>query len=93
MRSMSIIVEVFFLTALVTCLLGGMWLAIFDLGLKPKYGRAVMMALTAGGCAAVAFFYRSFDLLLPDDLIEVFLVFNDGSIFHRRIKKGSLDVS
>jgi hypothetical protein len=56
MRNMSIIIEVFFLTALAVCLLGGMWLTVFDLGLKPEYGRAVMMALTAGGCAAVAFF-------------------------------------
>jgi len=56
MKNMSIIIEVFFLTALVACLLGGMWLTIFDLGLKPKYRRAVMMALAAVGCAAVAFF-------------------------------------
>jgi hypothetical protein len=56
MKNISIIIEVFFLTALVACLLGGMWLTIFDLGLKPKYRRVVMMALTAGGCAAVVFF-------------------------------------
>ena len=52
---MSIVVEALFLTALATCLLGGIWLTILDLGLKPKYGRAVMMALTAAGCAAVSF--------------------------------------
>jgi hypothetical protein len=56
MKNMSIIIEVLFLTAIVACLLGGMWLTIFDLGLKPKYRRAVMMVLTAMGCAAVAFF-------------------------------------
>jgi hypothetical protein len=55
-RNMSIIIEVFFLTVLVACLLGGAWLAIFDLGLKPKYGRAVVMVLAAAGCAAVVFF-------------------------------------
>jgi hypothetical protein len=55
-RTMFIIVEVFFLTALMTCLLGGIWLTIFDLGLKPKYRRAIMMALVAMGCLAVAFF-------------------------------------
>jgi hypothetical protein len=56
MNYVSIIIEVFFLTVLVACLLGGMWLTLFDLGLKPKYQRAVMMALTAVGCAAVVFF-------------------------------------
>jgi hypothetical protein len=56
MRIMSIIIEVFFLTALVVCLLSGTWLTIFDLGLKPKYRRAIMMPLVALGCAAVAFF-------------------------------------
>jgi hypothetical protein len=56
MKNMSIITEVFLLTALAACLLGGMWLTIFDLGLKPKYRRAVMMALAAAGCAAAAFF-------------------------------------
>jgi hypothetical protein len=56
MKNMYIIIEVFFLTALVVCLLGGLWLTILDLGLKPKYGKAVAIALTAVGCAAVAFF-------------------------------------
>ena len=56
MKNMSIIIELFFLTILVACLLGGIWLTLFDLGLKSKYRRAVMMALTAVGCAAVAFF-------------------------------------
>jgi hypothetical protein len=56
MKNMSIIIEVFVLTAIVVCLLGGMWLTLFDLGLKPKYQRAVMMVLTAVGCVAVAFF-------------------------------------
>ena len=56
MKNVFIVIELFFLTALVTCLLGGLWLTLFDLGLKPKYRRALMMALTAAGCAAVAFF-------------------------------------
>lgn len=56
MRTVFISIEVFFLTTLMICLLGGMWLNIFDLGLKPKYRRAVMMALAAMGCAAVSFF-------------------------------------
>ena len=53
---MLIIGEVFFLTILMSCLLGGLWLTLFDLGLKPKYRRAVVMALVAMGCLAVAFF-------------------------------------
>jgi len=56
MKNMSVIIEVFFLTALVACLLGGMWLILFDLGLNSKYRSAVMMALAVVGCAAVAFF-------------------------------------
>ena len=56
MRNMSIIIEVFFLTALVACLLSGIWLTIFDLGLKLKYQRALMMPLVALGFAAIVFF-------------------------------------
>jgi hypothetical protein len=55
-RTMLIIGEVLFLTVLMSCLLGGLWLTVFDLGLKPKYRRAVVMALVAVGCLAVAFF-------------------------------------
>lgn len=55
-RTMLIIGEVLFLTILMSCLLGGLWLTLFDLGLKLKYRRAVVMALVAVGCLVVAFF-------------------------------------
>jgi len=56
MKTTSITLELLFLTALIACLLGGIWLTVFDLGMKPKYERAIMMALAVIGCAAVAFF-------------------------------------
>jgi len=56
MKTTSITLELLFLTALMACLLGGIWLTVFDLGMKPKYERAIMMALAAIGCAAVVFF-------------------------------------
>ena len=55
-RTMFIIVEVFFLTALLVCLLGGLWLTGFDLGTKAKYRRAILMALVAMGGLGVTFF-------------------------------------
>jgi len=56
MRMIFITGEVVLLTALLGCLFGGMWLTLFDLGLRPKYQRAITMVLLAMGCLAVAFF-------------------------------------
>ncbi len=41
---------------MVACLLTGLWLAGFDLGIKAKYRRAILMALVAMGGLAVTFF-------------------------------------
>ncbi len=56
LRTVAIIVELIFLTAMVTCLLGGLWLAGFDLGIKAKYRRAILMTLVAMGGLGVTFF-------------------------------------
>ncbi len=48
--------QVIFLTAMVACLLGGLWLAGFDLGIKAKYRKAILMVLVAMGGLAVTFF-------------------------------------
>lgn len=56
MKATSITLELLFLTAMIACLLAGFWLTVFDSGMKPKYERAIMMALAAIGCAAVVFF-------------------------------------
>lgn len=56
MRTISIIAELIFLSALLACSLGGLWLTGFDLGTKAKYRRAIRMALVAMGGLGVAFF-------------------------------------
>ncbi len=48
--------QLIFLTGMVACVLTGLWLAGFDLGIKAKYRRAILMALVAMGGLAVTFF-------------------------------------
>ena len=48
--------QLIFLSTMVACLLGGLWLAGFDLGIKAKYRRAILMALVAMGGLALTFF-------------------------------------
>jgi hypothetical protein len=65
LRSTDIFLEVILLTALLSCLLVGLWLTIFDLGLKLKYKRAITMALLATGSLLVIFFIAHLTAFYP----------------------------
>lgn len=55
-RIIAITVEVLLLTALTYAVLKGVKLAASELGIGPKYGRAVVLALLAVGFIIVVFF-------------------------------------
>ena len=55
-RIIAIVVEVLLLTALTYAVLKGVRLAASELGIGPKYGRAVVLALLAVGFIVVIFF-------------------------------------
>lgn len=55
LRTIFIFIEVIFLAGLFGCILVGVWLAVFDLGIKLKYEKAVIMALVAIGSIIVVF--------------------------------------
>ena len=56
LRTIAIFIEVVLLMAILYCLVSGAWLTIFDLGVGPKYRKAVAMALVAVGVIVVVFF-------------------------------------
>ncbi len=56
LRAIAISIEVILLAGLFGCILFGVWLAVFDLGIEPKYGKAIAMALVAIGGIIVVFF-------------------------------------
>ena len=55
-RGVAISLEWFLLVALLGCVLGGLWLTIFDLGMKVKYRKAINLALVAMGAVISLFF-------------------------------------
>lgn len=55
LRAIAISIEVILLAGLFGCILVGVWLAVFDLGIKLKYEKAVIMALVAIGSIIVVF--------------------------------------
>lgn len=56
LRALAILVEVIILTGIIGCLLSGLWLTLFDLGLGVKYKRFLTVALTLAGTIVVVFF-------------------------------------
>ena len=64
-RVIAIFVEVAILAGIIYCLLSGVWLTIFDLGIGPKYKRALAIALGLGGCLAVVFFIAHLTSFYP----------------------------
>jgi len=56
LRAIAIFVEVVILAGLLGCVLFGVKLAIFDLGIKPGYKKAVVMALVMVGGIILVFF-------------------------------------
>lgn len=65
LRVIAIFIELVILVAIIYCLLAGMWLTVFDLGLGPKYKKVVTMALVVAGCIAVVFFIAHLTSFYP----------------------------
>jgi len=53
------------LAAIMYCLLTGVRLTVFDLGLRPKYKKVVAMALVLAGCMVVVFFIAHLTAFYP----------------------------
>ncbi len=64
-RTIAIIVEVLILAAIVYSILNGVRLAVFDLGIGPKYSKAIVMALLAVGLIIVVFFIAHLTTFYP----------------------------
>ncbi len=64
-RTIAIIIEVVILTAIAYAVLNGVRLAIFDLGVGPKYSKAVTMALLVVGVIIVVFFIAHLTTFYP----------------------------
>ena len=56
LRTIAIIIEVVILAAITYSLLNGVRLTAFDLGIGPKYSKAITMALLVVGFIIVIFF-------------------------------------
>ena len=56
LRVVAIFIEELLLAGLLGCVLVGVWLTLFDLGIKPKYKKAIAMALAVAGCIVMVFF-------------------------------------
>ncbi len=65
LRTIAIIIEVLILAAITYAVFNGVRLTAFDLGIKPKYGKAVVMALLAIGFIVVIFFIAHLTSLYP----------------------------
>lgn len=65
LRTIAIIVEVLILAAITYAVLNGVRLTVADLGIGPKYGRAVVLALLAVGFIVVIFFIAHLTTFYP----------------------------
>lgn len=65
LRVIAIFIEVLVLAAIMYCLLTGVWLTVFDLGLGPKYKKVVTMALVLAGCIVMVFFIAHLTSFYP----------------------------
>jgi succinate dehydrogenase/fumarate reductase cytochrome b subunit len=65
LRTIAIIIEVLILTAITYALLNGVRLTASDLGIGPKYGKAVILALLAVGFIVVIFFIAHLTTFYP----------------------------
>jgi multisubunit Na+/H+ antiporter MnhC subunit len=67
-RITAIIIEVSLLAAIGYAILGGVYLAVFDLGVKTKYQKIIAMALVTVGIVAVVFFIAHLTTFYPPAL-------------------------
>ncbi len=65
LRTIAIIVEVLILAAITYAVLNGVRLTASDLGIGPKYGKAVILALLAVGFIVVIFFIAHLTTFYP----------------------------
>ena len=65
LRTIAIIIELVILAAIIYALLNGVRLAALDLGIKPKYNKAITMALLAVGAIVVVFFIAHLTTFYP----------------------------
>ena len=65
LRAIAIAIEVIILAVLLYCLLDGVWLTIFDLGLGSKYKKAIAMALAVVGGLVVVFLIAHLTTFYP----------------------------
>ena len=65
LRTIAIIIEVLILAAITYSVLNGVRLTVSDLGIGPKYGRAVIMALLAVGFIVLVFFIAHLTTFYP----------------------------
>jgi succinate dehydrogenase/fumarate reductase cytochrome b subunit len=65
LRTIAIIIEVLILAAVAYAVLNGARLAVLDLGIKPKYNKAIIMALFTVGAIVVIFFIAHLTTFYP----------------------------
>ena len=65
LRVIAIFIEVVILAAIIYCLLSGVRLTLFDLGLRSKYGKMVSVALLVAGFIVVLFFVAHLTVFYP----------------------------
>jgi len=65
LRIIAIFVEVLLLVAMAYALLNGVRLVAFDLGIGPKYNKAITMSLVAVGIIVVVFFIAHLAAFYP----------------------------
>ena len=65
LRTIAIIVEVAILAAIAYVIFNGVRLTVLDLGIKPKYNRAIVMALLAVGAIVIVFFIAHLTTFYP----------------------------
>ena len=64
-RAIAIFVEMLLLAAITYAVLNGVRLTAFDLGIGPKYSKAIAMALVAMGVILVIFFVAHLTTFYP----------------------------
>jgi len=65
LRTIAIIIEVLILAAITYAVFNGVRLTASDLGIGPKYGKAVILALLAVGFIVVIFFIAHLTTFYP----------------------------
>ncbi len=65
LRAIAIFIELIILLAMFYCILSGVRLILFDLGLPQKYSKVISMALIAVGCVLAIFFISHLTAFYP----------------------------